>query len=334
MKTGRNKLRMALALLLCMTIGFAAFPAYAIMPNEPAMDKLNAFWQQEAANGMTNGDAVYDIDWSLPADHYVSFGGNYPKYDGSWSTPLVYMDVLEGFIFMFGWRVAFWDLIETPNGQIAVDGYDYVYPDLYGDLDLSGTNVAAVVPYVFYPEGGDGISTHISSVELDDCSILTDVRLVGQRNLETVSALNDEELESFRVLNCTCKEISFKTVGLAEPLRINTLGNGYVGAEYTVGLSNAIAEQCGDEFIGWYAGGNRVSTMNTVSYSAGGTLTAVFGGDANGDHDISSADALIIMRAAMGIESGLDVNAVDINVNGGVDSADALSVLRLVMGVM
>ena len=300
------------------------------------MEKLLAFWQQEAYGGLNNGEAVYAVDWSLTPEHYHEFGGVYPSYDGSYWTHLVYRDILpEGFMFLFGYRVSCWMSEELEDGsEIIADGYEYVFPDLYGDLDLSGTNVTWVAPYVF-ADAGDGISTHISSVDLNDCSILTRVKLVGQEHLETVSALNCEQLEYFIVKDCKCRRISFRTAELDQDLLLNVLGNGAIGAEYVSAVTELYAYPESDTFLGWYENGNCISVNTEYSCDKGGRITAVFGGDADGDGIITSADALMLLRCSMGLaEVGGNIEPLDVNSDGCLDSGDALSVLRLAMGII
>lgn len=323
------------AVLLCASLpGFAA--SAKGYPDEYSMGKLLAFWQQEAHDGLNNGEAVYAVDWTWTPEHYNEFGGAYPTYDGSYWTHLVYRDVLpEGFMFLFGYRVSCWMSEELEDGSVIVaDGYEYVFPDLYGDLDLSGTNVTMVAPYVF-ADGGDGISTHINSVNLNDCGMLTRVRLVGQEQLETTAALNCEELEQFIVKDCACRQISFKTKETDQPLMLNVLGAGAVGVEYIPSINTVYAYPAGDTFFGWYENGNCVSTELEYSRDKGGKLTAVFSGDADGDGLITSSDALTLLRCSMGlIEINAETALLDVNVNGTVDSTDALSVLRLAMGIV
>ena len=59
-------------------------------------------------------------------------------------------------------------------------------------------------------------------------------------------------------------------------------------------------------------------------------------GDADGDHYVTATDALEVMRYAMNLV-GLSPNALqvcDVNANGVVDAADALLIIRAVMGVI
>ncbi|MBO4563146.1 MAG: hypothetical protein J5772_05995 [Clostridia bacterium] len=72
--------------------------------------------------------------------------------------------------------------------------------------------------------------------------------------------------------------------------------------------------------------------VKEVVYSG---VYVVANGDADDDGDVDSADALLILRYAMGLvdESQIDLTKSDVDGNGIVDSADALIVLRRTMGV-
>ena len=329
----------ALALALCFSL-ISALPAAAAAegtrgyPDDYSCDKLLAFWRQEDENGVTNGEAVYDRDWLLSPEHYIGFGGTYPTYDGSWYTPLVFQDVSpEGFMFLFGYRVSFWDTFITEEGyEIAVDGYEYAFPDLHGDLDLAGTNVICVAPGAF-SDYGDGIPTHIESVELDGCGLLSSVRLVGQEQLRSVSALGCGALESFSVTNCACKSIDFDITAFEEPIRLSAFGAGFVGADCT-NVKCAVAHPEGEAFLGWYENGAPVSHSICYYLSSGGSFTAVFSGDADGNGSVTSVDALLAMRAALGLDDAADPSMADVDMSGAIDSIDALLILRLSMGLL
>lgn len=304
-------------------------------PDNESCEKLLAFWQQEDENGMTNGEAVYDIDWSLGPEHYHLFGGQYPAYDGTWWTHLVFEDVLpEGFMFLFGYRVSCWMSEELEDGSvICADGYEYAFPDLHGDLDLAGTNVTYVAPG-YFADFGDGISTHMESVELDGCALLTNVRLVGQEYLRSVSALDCGALTDFTVKDCASRQIDFMTNALDEPLSLRALGPGSVGADYRPDIGVVYAYPSGDTFLGWYENGVRVSRSQTYMRFSGGRLTAVFGGDADGDGEITTGDALLMLRSAMDVlPFELETAFLDIDGSGEVEASDALNIMRLSMGI-
>ena len=63
-------------------------------------------------------------------------------------------------------------------------------------------------------------------------------------------------------------------------------------------------------------------------------LTACFGGDTDGDGNISVADAVLIARNAIGVNSlSCDFNMADIDADGNISISDAISVMRFAMQV-
>ena len=56
-------------------------------------------------------------------------------------------------------------------------------------------------------------------------------------------------------------------------------------------------------------------------------------GDVNGDMRVDTADALEILRYAVGLTDEIDYDAADMNRDGKVDTADALAVLRMAVGL-
>ena len=331
-------LSVLIALLMVLTLSVRFVPVSAVTaqgyPDDYSQEKLIAFWQQEAYDGMTNGEAVYAVDWRLSPEHYYYYDGEYPTYGGSYWTPLVYEDQYpEGFMFLFGFRVSYWDTVIWNGYEYSVDGWDYFFPDLYGDLDLAGTNVTMVAPYAFdSAEAGDGISTHLSSVNVDGCELLQEVKLVHQELLESVSALLCPRLASFTVKDSACRDIDFKTADMEKSLSIGVIGSGSVGAEYTTETHNLYA--CGEGFLGWYLNGGLISTEPTLTEPVEGRVNAVFAGDADGDGVITTSDALIILRCSIGVAERPVNQSMDVNSDGVVDSSDALTIMRLVLGVL
>lgn len=103
-----------------------------------------------------------------------------------------------------------------------------------------------------------------------------------------------------------------------------------------------------NDFIGWESqSGEIVSTqtefMLTPEYiaqvhAADFSLTARYAvsflpGDANRDGVINTEDVLLIMRSALGLQSGISIEVCDVNNNGVIDIADAVLVMRSVLGL-
>ena len=329
------------ALVMCFAMALACIPVYSMTaqayPDEYSMEKLLAFWQQEAHDGLTNGDAVYAIDWSLGPEHYNSFGGSYPVYGGTWATKLVNCDNGGStFQFHFGYRESFWVLAEIfPGYPTYADGYEYAFPDLYGDLDLSGTNLGIISPLYFMNGWDEQTSTHIETIELNNCSLVSNIIIPGQEHLEKVSALNCPRLAQFTVTDCACTELRFRTADMGRALYVNVVGSGAVGAEYTPETHKVYTYPSEGSFVCWYLNGELLSTEQVLTEQVDGRLTAVFAGDADNDGLVDSADALLILHSSMGILQGeLDQTAADVNCDGCVDSADALLIMRVTLGLV
>lgn len=66
------------------------------------------------------------------------------------------------------------------------------------------------------------------------------------------------------------------------------------------------------------------------------TVTATYWllGDVDCDGEVTSCDALIVLRYAMQIITEIDSNVADVNRDGVVDSIDALMILRHAMGII
>lgn len=320
----------AAALVIALCVMLAAVPAGAENKSS-GTDKLAAFWQSEAYGGMSNGDAVYDHEW-LEDVYYWSFTEP-PKYDGTWNTVLVepYVTYENGFMLKFThdywWGAEF---VDEDGNVIAVDGIDTIKPDLYGPLDLSYTELAALSS----PEYGQ---THITSVDIDGCSQLFSARFSGQRHLKSFSALGCPALLRVSVTDTTAREISFSPSTFAEPLIIRAFGRGSVGADYNGNgapdTAVLFAYPAAGAFLGWYENGVIAGTGGIYLRTGGGTVVACFGGDVNGDGGITAADALVILREALGLCGGTDPNMADVDCDGAVGTADALCVLRFAMGV-
>ena len=281
MKRIMKRMVPALAAALCIMLAFAQTPVFSMTaqgePDGVTRQKLLAFWQQEAFGGLTNGEAVYEIYWGFTPEHY-NYGAGHGSYDGTWSTKLVNMSQGgDSFIFAFSYREPVWMEAEMPDGSvICADGYEDIYPELYGDLDLSYTCVSAVKPSCYTDTWNSQRSTHISSAEFDGCELLTEVFLRGQEHLETVSALGCSRLAGFKVNDCACGSIAFKTTGIAAPVYIAAQGEGAVGVDAAGSLCTLYAYSESDNFLGWYNEGGLVSAERVFSTQAGGSYTAVF----------------------------------------------------------
>ncbi|MBQ1553190.1 MAG: hypothetical protein IIZ66_06550 [Clostridia bacterium] len=166
-----------------------------------------------------------------------------------------------------------------------------------------------------------------------------------------INVLDIAACPELKMLNCAWTRVSALDLSENENFgfdRISTLGSGYVGyancyydydtCELIPGREQAIAG--GYDFIGWYTeDGEFISDWWALLLEDAGTTRivahfpgSVTPGDADGDGQITATDALLALRAAMGLIEGSD--ACDFNGDGAVDSQDALLILRYSMGLI
>ncbi|MBO4384801.1 MAG: Ig-like domain-containing protein [Clostridia bacterium] len=85
-----------------------------------------------------------------------------------------------------------------------------------------------------------------------------------------------------------------------------------------------------DEYVGE---GYDCGFLKNLCYN-GQIITAT--GDADGNGTVEAADALLVLRLAMGIidGTGIDLSAIDVDGDGEITAADALIILRKAMGIL
>ena len=332
MRRIKSILAAALAVLVALTVIPAAFAypgAPGVLPEDYA--KLYNFWQQEAYDGMNNGEAVYDFE--VPDYANPLFGHSYA---GSWYTDLVDQD-LYGHWNGFYFRLMFEFYYSFEDDGTAVDASIPVTPDLYGDLDLAGTGVIEFGNRALpgftqtYPMPGQ---THITGIQLDDCYQLESICFNAQAFCEEISAVNCPALNYVQLINGAFRRIAFDMPENGKTVDAVAFGNGNIGAEYIDGELTLYAYPKGETFIGWFEGGELVSTELEYVRTEGGSLVAVFGGDADGDGAVTVADAVLTMRASMGIIQVANSGMLDVDGSEDIDIADALLIMRFAMGLI
>ena len=318
------------ALILIVSV-FAVFVPMtsAVAPELGEYDQmmLTAFWHQEAYDGMNNGEAVYDI--------HLGEGGDLehpaPTYDGGYWTHLLDIREEDGetkfMFFKCTYTLGGWDGFKTVPVVT-------VRPDLYGKLDLHGVSLR----YLYPPEPGQ---THITAVDVNGCEHLGAARFSGQEYCESLTALECPRLYWVEALNGAFKNIDFSPRDFDEDVHIDAFGNGTVGT-YLYWLEIIDTEDFklyaypgADNFVGWYKNGELVSTDLMYNETEGGRFTACFGGDTDDDGDITSTDALLTLRSALGIgEDAVDPAMADIDGDGLIDTTDALMILRFALCII
>ena len=329
MKTSfKNKLCLILALVFALV---CAAPAFASMTSAADIsdydkEKLLAFWQQEAYDGLNNGEAVYDF----PEGCY--FFDTRPEYDGSYYTHLL---ELRGpgenvpFILYLQFSVPGTD--GTVGGE-KESSLITMHPDLYGPLDLSGTNVNEILTQ-------EGDLTHITNVNLNDCPHLGYFIFRDQPAASKFSAVNSSHLSAINTVGSTFTSMDFDLYDISKTMHVRAFGNGSIAVRHDPRYYGdeirlyAVPENEGS-FLGWYLNNECVSEELEMVVDDGGNYTAVFGGDANGDGAITVTDAILALRASMGVVELANADMADVNGSGSVDVGDAIIILRFAMGII
>ncbi len=301
-------------------------------------DKLIAFWEQTDPEGiMCNGDRVYDF--YLGDDVTLVFGPT-AYVPGSWETALVEPNYTPNgnILYCHSFSLDFWFYLEYyfTDGDISGEAFTYIYPDLYGSLDMAGTSITSLGTSLgSMPYGGE---THIDSLKLDNCANLDGICFRDQKHCTSLSAVNCPKLELIEATDCDYKSINVQPKGYDNPLNISAICDGNVGADFTYSPDGSTMTVYADSeersFLGWYCNGDLVSTELEFNYNGTGKLTACFGGDADGDGVLSMKDTVIMSRVALGLkESTVDVETLDADRNGSLAIADSVIIARIVLGL-
>ena len=168
----------------------------------------------------------------------------------------------------------------------------------------------------------------------------------------SVNVTGCANLNVFNTLNTCLTELDLSTNPNMSVDHIGVEGNGYVGyAKYYDDFGNPTdcAEAYpfeGETFLGWFTDeGELISeeallqtaelgiTSIVARFSEG---TAVLPGDVDGNGDVSVSDAVLALRAAMGI---LELTpeqfaAADVDGSGDISVSDAIIILRMAMGLI
>ncbi|MCR5610550.1 MAG: hypothetical protein K6F68_01770 [Clostridiales bacterium] len=160
-----------------------------------------------------------------------------------------------------------------------------------------------------------------------------------------ISMLTELKVFNSRANRLTSVDLSVLNGG--ESFILDTQPGGYIGTYFSwVGVDTyspcvSYAAIEGYTFLGWYSDGELLSTENhfPVTFGEGAKhITAHFMmlGDLDRSGDVTAADALLLLRYAMGIITAdeIDINAANVNGDDTIDAADALIVLRYAMGII
>ena len=328
----------SIAVCLAMVMAFTV-PAFADAKNIPEKDlteeKLKAFLKQTTNDPyVTNKMEMWRAGNRAIAEFQEQYHGlvfgleneNYyiaPIFETSTnSNGDIYISTVNFFYFYF---------CSDTDGNSVNTGLLEVKPDFYGPFDVSGTNLNSV-------NGPHGPDTHISSVNVDDCIYLSSIYFNEQPYCTEFSAVNCPKLRMVSLRFGAYRNIAVQPKEYDIPLEISAIGNGSVGMQH---LHNVDAkssdlyayptEELG--FIGWFVGGQLVSTETDYVHQGGGKVYACFAGDVNGDGLINIMDANLIMRGSLNLAPMEEEALFDLDSNGIINTADALLAIRVGMGL-
>ena len=174
-------------------------------------------------------------------------------------------------------------------------------------------------------------------------------------NLTELDVSNNTALYELSCYNNNLTELDLSNNPYLPLDYVKSEGNGTIGYWYDeeeVGITGVTAvPHSGAEFIGWFnEAGGLIASVDDCSYDDGRyswnyeytnetVLIAKFTeaepipGDADGDGELTNEDALLLMRAVMGLEELTDemLANCDMNGDGVVNFTDALIMLRMVL---
>lgn len=210
----------------------------------------------------------------------------------------------------------------------------------YNDLDsLSVANCSEMIELFCFED-------HLQTLDIAGCTAL---RYLSCANNE-LTELDVTCCPDLYLLNCCGNKFTELDLSGNPLLALDTLraeGDGTVEYRYRRDIESyeIIEEGCviataedGAAFLGWYNGEGELLCEDAefdISYTEETELIARFGQaetlpeDVDGDGEVTIADALLLMRAAMGL---LELNG-GYAADRGVTVADALVVMRVAMGL-
>ena len=182
----------------------------------------------------------------------------------------------------------------------------------------------------------------LESLDLSGCSSLYFLTCRDNYSLASINLTGCTMLNEVDLTNCALTSIDLSS-GTIPFNSVTANGNG------TIGFRNGTAyayPAAGSEYFGWYSsGGALLSTSAQLDMMEAGvtSVTArftgavvVIPGDADGDGEVAISDALMVLRAALGLTALTPEQAAvaDVNGDGEVGMDDALAVLRLALGLI
>lgn len=368
----KKAFRSAVSVLLALSLALAVLPVLAnaraageksgaspswTVPdgyNELDYAKCVDFLEQTDENGVKNGlklSASYD-----PSDP-ASWGSS----NFQWASKNGVMRI---------WIISLWQFNDLA-GYLDVSGCEELFQLDLMDNDIAGIDVAGCTGLMYLDCSGNEISYLAVSDSTQMIYLYCDNNHIPELD---VSALTDlEELDCFNnelteldVSNCPKLEALYCTGNLFTELdlssnprlgldRIEAEGSGHIGYRFLIDNGEVHARPAnGASFEGFYdENGNfldegffveeddafvyyvsGLESGNIVARFSGGSSPAV-PGDIDENGSVTTADAVIALRIAMGLIDGSGFNTAngDMDANGSITIADAVVILRLAMGI-
>lgn len=172
----------------------------------------------------------------------------------------------------------------------------------------------------------------LSGLDLSACPGLT-VLICTDNRLRELDLSNNPLLGCVRFLRMVDSGQQFISCYFANDPEYSSQNEYFISADCYEGCSS---------FAGWFTEDGRLVGEHTTCSpdpSDGGVFIArftIYGpmpGDADENESVNVADALLILRASMGLVSGNTGCGFDVNGDGAVNVADALLILRRSMGL-
>lgn len=234
------------------------------------------------------------------------------------------------------------------NGTKLGDGYDPADPATWDGVMWTGDEDNRV-GWIFVSD-----RDLMGVLDLSGCTFLEQLGCSGNR----LTGLVITGCTSLEYLSCegnlfTSLDLT-SSPSLPRVGKLSAAGPGTVSAFFELGgwftVSLYAVPDKAAVFTGWYSvlDGSPVSSEPAITIDPDVLMSGVelpdltdlearfaFFGDADGNGRVEAADALIVLRIAMGILPVPDgANAIDVDKSGKVEAADALLILRLAMGII
>lgn len=283
---------------------------------------------------------------------------NVSEYDLSNNTLLEYVDLRNNFLTALDVSMLP-ELIELNVSGNYIEQLDVSHNPALKKLNCGGNSYLTALDVSNCPELMELVceSNEIGQLDVSHNPML-EVLICSRNPLTELDLSQNRLLYALECLYCELGTIDLRSNPELPLNYVRVSGSGTVGyslltgTEYDQGrpaFVNAFSTE--SNFVGWYdAAGELVSENGFMFFfdEASGGLTALFSdgqvpgpqpdlpGDVDGDGEVTVADALLALRASMGLVELNDEQQAAANVDGDeeITVADALLILRASMGLI